>query len=98
MKFLLCLSLFSWVGFTQESEKPLCNAKTRGQFWPAEANGNRNELQKYIQQGDLQICMYGTFKYKWTRMTVNVHDLGRDRNPVSNVKSEEIAKSANAQP
>jgi len=67
----------SWIGFAQESEKPVCNAKTRGQFWPAEANESRSELSKYIQQGDLEICTFGTYRYKWVRASVNVRDLVR---------------------
>ncbi len=30
--------------------------------------------------------MYGTFKFKWTRMTVNVHDLDRGKNMSSNAQ------------
>jgi hypothetical protein len=77
MKSVLWLIFLSSLSVAENVERPVCNAKTRGQFWPAEANEDREAMHRFLQQGELELCTYGTFKYKWTRMSVNIHDLGK---------------------
>ena len=89
MKLTAVLSLFCSFVFAGEAERPVCNAQTHGQFWPTEANGSRDALRTLLQQGQLQMCTYGTWKYKWRPMSVNVRDLARDaekakRSPAAN--------------
>jgi hypothetical protein len=79
MKLIAVLSLICTAGLAGESERPVCNAKTRGQFWPAEANGSRDATRALAQQGGLQMCTFGTWKYKWKPMSVNVRDLAREK-------------------
>ena len=79
MKLTVVLGLFcAIVAFAEEGVKPVCNSKVRGQFWPAEANTDRELLGRLVQQGKLEVCSYGTWRYGWRTLTVNVRDLAKE--------------------
>jgi hypothetical protein len=77
MKLTAVLSLFCGLACADDTPKPACNAKTLGQFWPPEANADRDANRRLAQQGDLQICTYGKWKYGWKAMSVSVRELSR---------------------
>jgi|SRR5215469_6838264 len=68
--FLLILIAVSCLAETPE--KPRCNSANHARFWPDEANGNPALMRKLAQSGELEICSYGTWKYKWVPVTRNV--------------------------
>ncbi len=77
MKLTAVLSLLCALAWADDTPKPACNAKTLGQFWPAEANADRDANRRLAQQGDLQICSYGKWKYGWKTMSVSILELSR---------------------
>jgi hypothetical protein len=77
MKLTAVLSLFCALACADDTPKPACNAKTLGQFWPSEANADRDANRRLAQQGDLQICSYGKWKYGWKALSVSVQELSR---------------------
>jgi hypothetical protein len=80
MKLTAVLSLFYALLCAEDAQKPACNARTLGQFWPPEANADRDANRRLAQQGELQICRYGILRYGWKAMSVNVRELSRERN------------------
>src|ERR1700688_4723430 len=78
MKLTVVLSLFCALACADDAQKPACTAKTLGQFWPPEANADRDANRRLAQQGELLICGYGKWKYGWKAMSVNVRDLARE--------------------
>jgi hypothetical protein len=79
MKLTVVLSLFCALACADDAEKPVCNAKTRDQFWPAEANADREANRRLAQRGELQICSYGKWKYGWKSLSINIRDLAREQ-------------------
>ncbi len=83
MKLTAMLSLFCLMAFAEdaqpEAERPVCDAKTNGQFWPAVANGDRDAARKFVQQGELQMCTVHHRRYKWKLLSVSVRDLAREK-------------------
>jgi hypothetical protein len=77
MKLTVVLSLFCAIAFAEKPQRPVCNAETRGQFWPAAANADRDAARKFVQQGELQMCTVHRWRYKWKSLSVNVRDLKR---------------------
>ncbi len=79
MKLAVVFILFATIGFAEDAQRPVCNKSTHGQFWPAEANGDREVAGRLIRQGELEMCSYDTWKYRWKPMSVSVRNLSRDK-------------------
>jgi hypothetical protein len=65
----------------QEPQKPVCDAKSQGQFWPQEANSSQDAVRRFSQSGELEMCSAAGRKYAWKRLSVNVHDLAKGKHP-----------------
>jgi hypothetical protein len=59
--------------------KPACNETTLGSFWPDEANRDRKLATRLTRCGELEICLYGTWRYHWGPLTVHVNQLARQK-------------------
>ena len=70
--------LIGALGLAGSNQKPACNTETLGQFWPSEANVNRDVARRLYQRGELEMCSLSVWKYKWERVSVSVHDLRRN--------------------
>jgi hypothetical protein len=67
--------------FAGQAQKPACNAKNQGQFWPPEANLAGDARLQHFQEGNLEMCSLVVWKYKWQRVSVNVRDLRSAKQP-----------------
>jgi len=83
MKWVAFIALCGVMCFAEEARKPVCNAQNRGQFWPAEANFSKDAARLFYQRGELEMCSQAVWKYRWERMSVNVRDLGKGRQPLA---------------
>jgi hypothetical protein len=90
---VLLLSLIAASGLAQTPARPRCNASIQARFWPDEANGNPQLVQQLAQSGDLEICSYGTWKYKWVPVSLNVKRFLKHKN-----QSKRIALSPETPP
>jgi hypothetical protein len=79
MKAALLIAFFAAICLAQETAKPVCNAKTQGQFWPTEANSSPEAARRYTQSGELEMCARGVWKYKWEHLSINVHALAKSK-------------------
>jgi hypothetical protein len=79
MKTTLLIAFSTAICFAQEAPKAVCNAKTQGQFWPAEANFSPDAARRYTQSGELEVCARGVWKYKWEHLSINVRDLAKSK-------------------
>jgi len=59
MKILPALLLSATLCGAADSAMPPCNAKNRGQFWPAEANRSGAAAQQAARCGELRMCTIG---------------------------------------
>jgi hypothetical protein len=59
------------------ADKPLCTKKIQGQLWPLPVNGNKTVLLNLARAGSLEMCVASTWGYKWTQLTVNIHQAER---------------------
>ena len=83
---MACLFIFTAAACLAEpASKPACNAASRARFWPEEANGNPQLMRKLAQSGELEICAYGTWKYRWEPVTRSAQKSshGQNRPPPS---------------
>jgi hypothetical protein len=69
--------------FAGQAPKPACNARSQGQFWPPEANVSKDAVWRLYQQGNLEMCSLGVWKYKWERLSVNIRDLAKAKRPAA---------------
>jgi hypothetical protein len=82
MKVAALIAFFAAICFSQDAQKPVCNAKTRGQFWPPEANTSPDAARRLTQSGEIEMCSQGRWRYKWEHLSVTVRDLAKSKNPV----------------
>jgi hypothetical protein len=59
MKTVALMVFLGAIGFAQDAQKPVCNAETRGQFWPAEANSSADAVRRLTQSGEIEMCSKG---------------------------------------
>ena len=79
MRLVGWLMMLAPVCFAGEPQKPVCSARTQGEFWPAEANISQQAAQRLFRSGELELCSLAVWKYKWQHLSVNVRDTGRSR-------------------
>jgi hypothetical protein len=53
--------------------KPPCNKDRHTELWPEVANKDKNTLQVLARAGTLEMCVASDWGYKWTHLTVNIH-------------------------
>ena len=75
------VALWAALCFGGQVDKPVCNAKNRGQFWPREANLSKDAARQLYQRGELEMCSLSVWKYKWEHLSVNVRDLAKGKHP-----------------
>jgi hypothetical protein len=81
MKFAAFTVLIGALCFAGPAQKPVCKVGNRGQFWPAEANFNRDAARQLYQSGELEMCTLVVWKYKWEHVSVNVHNVAKGMHP-----------------
>ena len=81
MKYVTLAALFGAICFAGETPRPACNARSQGQFWPAEANSSPEAARRLSQSGELAMCSLVVWKYKWQHLSVNVRDLAKAGRP-----------------
>jgi hypothetical protein len=98
MKYMALITLFGAMSFAGQEGKPPCNAKIQGQFWPEQANWDREAARQLYQTGELEMCSMAVWKYRWEHISVNIRDLAKGRHsatsesrPDPTSKSEETA-------
>lgn len=77
MRYLPVLALCASLYAAAEPAKPVCTAKLRGRFWPAAANSDRTAARRSFQDGSLQICTAGLWRFRWENLSVNYQELTR---------------------
>jgi hypothetical protein len=98
MKYIALFSVFGAMSLAQHADKPACNAKIQGQFWPQEANSDRFAARKLYQSGELEMCSIDVWKYRWEHISVNIRGLEKRRRSVTSgsVTSESRSEGAAA--
>ena len=66
-----------------ESEKPQCNSRRQGELWPRVANVDSALRAKLNHCGQLEMCSFRVWRYRWMPVSVNVSQLGKTPQPVS---------------
>jgi hypothetical protein len=94
VKYLATLILFGAVCFAGENRRPVCNAKVQGQFWPEEANSDRDAARRLYQSGELEMCSLQVWKYKWEHISVNVRDLGKSKRTAASSPARHLPGTA----
>ena len=72
-------ALLSGLCFAQQDGRPRCTAKLRGRFWPEAANSDGKLLSTLARSGQLEMCVVRVWKHRWEPLTVNVTQLGKER-------------------
>jgi hypothetical protein len=74
---LLALPVFA--SGAEEPQRPHCDAKHLGQFWP-DAKDDATAVQKLAQRGELQVCSRtGDWHYGWQKLTITVDQMKLER-------------------
>ncbi len=88
MKYAVLVALLAAVCSAEQPQEPVaakpeCNAANRGKLWPQVANSSPDAGLELFERGELEKCsiVKTTFgsKYKWQRLSVNVHDLVKQK-------------------
>jgi len=85
--------------FAKDTAKPQCGSRNQGEFWPDAANTDRELRSKLNHCGQLEICTYQVWRYKWKPVSVHVSQLGKTPQPVSaecSAVMDEATKKASA--
>ena len=92
MKYAALLVLSAASCFAGQAHKPVCDASSRGQLWPEEANASQAAARESFQRGDLEICSLAAKKYRWERLSVNVRDLAAAKRPAASASRKSAPK------
>ena len=95
MKYIALFSLFGAMSLPHRADKPACNARIQGQFWPNEANSNRFAVHQLYQSGELEMCSIEVWKYRWEHISVNIRDLEKPRRSVTSGSVTSESRSEN---
>jgi|ERR1700679_716339 hypothetical protein len=79
---------------TIATKKPACNAKTRGDYWPAEANSSPQAVRRFTQSGELEMCSRDFWKYKWVHLSINAHNFAKENQPINQESKPAGAESS----
>ena len=74
---LLAAALLALPAFASsaEDQRPHCDAKHVGQFWPDPKN-DTTAVQTLAQRGELQVCSRtASWRYTWQRLTITVDQM-----------------------
>jgi hypothetical protein len=94
MKYAALLVLCGTICFAEQVEKPVCDARSRGRFWPEEANFSQDAARQFFERGDLEMCALAAKKYRWERLSVNVHDLTKGRRASTSESKKAVPKES----
>jgi hypothetical protein len=84
LRSLLIPCVIVFCGWSQEPEKPPCDAQHRGDVWPKAAAG--------AAKRPLEMCTRGAWKYRWEPVTVSVSQLAKERASAAQRKPRPAAK------
>jgi hypothetical protein len=98
MRYVALVTLLGTICFAGESTKPVCNSKSHGQFWPLDANVSQVAAQRLYAQGQLEMCSLVVWKYKWERLSVNVHEAAQGKHPALSTTDADKAGRASLAP
>src|SRR5262245_7739908 len=79
MRCVAVIFLLSAICAAEQAQKPACNKANQGKLWPAEANVNTELARQSYQEGALEMCTLSVWKYRWERLSVNVHNLSKTK-------------------
>jgi len=74
-RWRLALALASTGLLLQAEQRPACNARTLGQFWPSVAEQDARAAHRLARCGQLLICTRGSWRYRWRPLAVRVDQL-----------------------
>ena len=77
VKTLLLLVLLAAASAADDPKKPACNSANGGRFWPDAANTDPALARRMARCGNLEICTFTGWRYKWQSATVNVRQLAK---------------------
>lgn len=77
MRWSVLLLLLVLPCLAEDLTRPPCNARNRGQFWPEQANSDREAARQAARCGELQVCTVGLWRHHWEPLTVHVTQLGK---------------------
>ena len=67
-----------------QAERPVCNAKMQGKFWPEEANRDKRAMFELSRKGELQICSAKRRKtFRWEQVGIHVSQFARGPQPAA---------------
>ncbi len=89
MKVVCLIALFGAMCWAGQDQKPACNAQSRGQFWPSEANSSQQAARQFYQQGELEMCSLVVWKYRWEHLSVNVRELAQGKRLATSLRATE---------
>lgn len=81
MRYAVFLILFGATCFAGDARRPVCNSRNQGQFWPEEANSNRDTARQTYQRGELEMCTLAVWRYRWKAISVNARVLAARKHP-----------------
>lgn len=75
---IVALTVAAMNGVAAESERPHCDSKHIGLFWPEAANADTSAMQAFVKSGDLQVCSRTPeWRYRWSQVSITLDQLKR---------------------
>ena len=92
----LSLAAACWAG---DPGKAACNSHNTGQLWPDEANTDSGVARRTAQTGELEVCSFTGWRYKWKPVSVNYSRLSKGKSgngtkPVKPAAEDDDASAA----
>jgi hypothetical protein len=75
MRVILGCLLAVSLAFAAHPPRSACSKQTHGRLWPEEANTGRGVALQLMRSGEVYMCSYGRFHYRWEPLATNLKAL-----------------------
>ena len=73
---IVVLTIAAMNGFAAEVDRPHCDSKHVGLFWPEAANTDATLIQGFVKSGDLEVCSRTSeWRYRWSQVSISLDQL-----------------------
>ncbi len=75
MRVILGCLFAATLAFAAHPPRSACSKQTHGRLWPEEANTGRVVALQLMRSGEVYMCSYGRFRYRWEPLATNLKTL-----------------------
>jgi hypothetical protein len=94
MNSVMLVLLFAAACTAGEPGKAACNSHNTGRLRPEAANSDWSAARRTAQTGELEVCSFTGWRYKWKPVTVSVARLSKGKNGAGTTPAKAVGGQA----